>query len=90
MQLHTPSPSSPSPSPEASVIYSHIKPDPSEAEDQCIDDNVDEKYAQDTRLLAFLGPVMLNQECHLPPSASIQELFKYLHSDTIASFMHDL
>lgn len=90
MQLHTPSPSSPSPSPEASAVYSHIKPEPFEAEDQEIDHNVDEEHVQDTRLLAFLGPVMLNQEYHLPPSASIQELLSYLHSDTIASFMHEL
>ena len=90
MQLHTPSPSSPSPSPEAPTVRSHIKPDPSEAEDQDMDDNVDEGLVYDTRLQAFLGPVVLKQEYHLPPSPSIQELFSNLHSDSIASFIHEL
>jgi hypothetical protein len=84
MQLHTPSPSSSSPSPEAPAVHPHIKPDPSEAEDQDMDEGVD---VQDTRLQTFLEPVMLNQTYHLPPSASIQELFCTLHSDSIASFI---
>lgn len=92
MQLHTPSPSSPSPSPEAPAVHPHIKSDPSEAEDQNMDEDEDEdnKHVQDARLQAFLEPVMLNQEYHLPPSASIQELFRHLHSDSIASFIHVL
>jgi len=89
MQLHTPSPSSPSPSPEAPV-HPHVKPDPSEAEGQDIDVDVDVQDVQDARLQAFLQPLMLNQEYHLPPSASIQELFCNLHSDSIASFIHEL
>jgi len=94
MQLHTPSPSSPSPSPEAPAVHSpshpHVKPDPSEVEDQDMDMDVDEEYMQDVRLQAFLEPVMLDREYHLPPSASIQELFNSLHSDSIASFIHNL
>jgi len=92
MQLHTPSPSSPSPSPspEAPAAHSHIKPNPSEVEDQDMMDDVDEEHVQDTRLQAFLGAVMLDQEYHLPPSASIQELFSNLHSHSIASFIHEL
>ena len=94
MQLHTPSPSSPSPSPEAPAVYSpshpHVKPDPSEAEDQDMDVDVDEEDLQDARLSVFLESVMSDQVYHLPPSASIQGMFSNLHSDTIASFIHDL
>ena len=90
MQLHTPSPSSPSPSPEAPVVHPQVKSDPSEAEDQNMDEGEDGEYVQDARLQAFLEPVMLNQEYHLPPSASIPELFCNLHSDSIASFIHVL
>jgi hypothetical protein len=90
MQLHTPSPSSPSPSPEAPAVQPHVKPDPSEAEDQEIDEGVDDGHVQDARLQAFLEPVMMKQGYHLPPSASIQELLCNLHSDSIASFIHDL
>ena len=90
MQLHTPSPSSPSPSPEAPAAHPHVKSDPSEAEDQNMDEDEDNKHVQNARLQAFLEPVMLNQEYHLPPSASIQELFCHLHSDSIASFIHAL
>lgn len=92
MQLHTPSPSSPSPSPEAPAVHLHVKTDPSEAEDQDmnVDVDVDDKHVQDARLQAFLEPVILSQEYHLPPSISIQELFCNLHSDSIASFMHVL
>lgn len=89
MQLHTPSPSSPSPSPEAPVVHPQVKSDPSEAEDQNMDEG-DDEHVQDARLQAFLEPVMLNQEYHLPPSASIQELFCNLHSDSIANFIHVL
>lgn len=90
MQLHTPSPSSPSPSPEAPVVYPHVRPDPSETEDQVMDEDVNEEYVQDARLEAFLGSVVVNQEYHLPPSASIKELFSNLHSGSIASFLHNL
>ena len=90
MQLHTPSPSSPSPSPEAPAVFPHVKPDPYEAEDREMDGDVDEELVQDARFQSFLDPMKLNQEYHLPPSASIQELFSNLHSDSIASFIQAL
>ena len=69
---------------------SNVKPDPVEAEDQEIDMDVDEEYMQNARLQTFLGPMILDQDYHLPLSASIPELFSNLNSDSIASFIHGL
>jgi hypothetical protein len=65
MQLHTPSPSSPSPSPEAPAVHPHVRPDPSEAEDQVMDEDVSEEHVQDARLQAFLGA---SGEPRIPPA----------------------